>query len=186
MKKTPKLLMAGLVLVCSFAGCAGFGGTNPAGSSSGPTGEAALAPNAPPAIDGLAGEFKGTVADSVLGKGKADFQLSQIVGGQAGGSMQLAFGKGTTKVSSAVALDASSLKKIDGNAVALLANTPPCTLGITAKFDRKTYTLTGSYKAFNNCAPSQKGTFSAKEQCYYVVAKPIADGLRPHAVPKSC
>ena len=184
MKKTPKLLTVGLVLAFALAGCAGSTGTNPPGS--GAANEAVLTPNAPPAIDGVAGEFKGTVTDSVLGKGKAAFQLSQLVGGQGGGSMQLTFAKGTTKISSAVALDTSSMKKIDGNAVALLTGTPPCTLAILAKFDRATFTLTGSYKAFNNCAPGQKGTFSAKEQCYYVVAKPIADGVRPRAVPKSC
>jgi hypothetical protein len=185
MKKITRLLTVGLALAFALGGCAGSSATNPAGTGSG-AGEAMLAPNAPPGIDGVAGEFKGSVTDSVLGKGKADFQLSQVVGGQAGGSMQLTFGKGTTKVSSAVALDASSMKKIDGNAVALLTGTPPCTLAISAKFDRKTYTLNGSYKAFNNCAPGQKGSFSAKEQCYYVVAKPIGEDLQPRTFPKSC
>jgi hypothetical protein len=183
MKKTPKLLSVTLVLIFAISGCAGSAGTNPAGS--GPSTEAVPAPDAPPAIDGVAGEFKGIVTDSVLGKGKADFQLSEIVGGNAGGSMQLTFGKSTT-ISSAVALDASSNKDITGNAVALLTNTPPCTLLIAAKFDRKTYTLNGKYKAFNNCVPGQKGTFSAIERCYYVVAKPIANGLRPRTLPKSC
>lgn len=186
MKKTPKLLTVSLALAFALAGCAGSTGTNPssgAGSSAGT--DPAFVADAPPAIDGIAGEFKGTVKDSVVGKGKADFQLSQLVGGQAGGSMRFTFG-GTTKISSAVALDASRMKKIDGTAVALIGNSPPCTLTVTAKFDRKTYTLTGSYKAFNNCEPGQNGTFSAKEQCYYVVAKVLADGLRPRAVPKAC
>lgn len=185
MKYTPKLLTVSLAFAFTLAGCAGSAGTNP-NAGPGAANDAALAPNAPPGIDGVAGEFKGPVTDSVLGKGKADFQLSQVVGGQAGGSMQLTFGKGSTKVSSAVALDASSMKKIDGNAVALLTGTPPCTLAISAKFDRKTYTLNGTYKAFNNCAPGQKGTFSAKEQCYYIVAKPIANDLRPRTLPKNC
>jgi len=181
MKKT--LLSVSLALTFVIAGCAGSAGTNPAGSVS--SSEVVLAPDAPPALDGVAGEFKGSVTDSVLGKGKADFQLSEMVGGNAGGSMQLIFGKSTT-ISSAVALDASSRKDIAGNAVALLAGTPPCTLTITAKFDRKTYTLNGKYKAFNNCVPGQKGTFSAIERCYYVVAKPTADGMRPRTLPKSC
>jgi hypothetical protein len=99
--------------------------------------------------------------------------------------MRFTFGR-VAKVSSVVALDASSLKKIDGTAVALIGKTPPCTLTVSAKFDRKSYTLTGSYKAFNNCAPGQKGTFSAKEQCYYVVAKAIGEDLRSRAVPKAC
>lgn len=186
MKQTPKLLTVSLAFAFALAGCASSTGTNPS-SGAGAAGslDPAFSADAPPAINGIAGEFKGTVNDSALGKGKTDFQLSQIVGGQAGGSMTLTFGK-STKVSSAVALDASSIKKISGNAVALLGSTPPCTLNLTAKFDRKTYTLTGSYKAFNNCAPGQKGSFSAKEQCYYVVAKPLANDLRPRAFPKAC
>lgn len=185
MKNGPKTLSVSLVLLFSMFGCAGGAGTNPTGSGPGSTSDAVVSPNAAPAIDGIAGEFKGSVTDSVLGKGKADFQLSQIVGGNAGGSMQLTFGKSTT-ISSAVALDASSRRDITGNAVALLANTPPCTLSITAKFDRKSYTLNGKYKAFNNCLPGQKGSFSAVEQCYYVVAKPIANDLRPRTFPKTC
>jgi hypothetical protein len=186
MKKTPKLLTISLTLAFALAGCAGSAGTNPpSAAGSGTASDPAFIAHAPPAIDGIAGEFKGTVTDSALGKGKTDLKLSQIVGGQAGGSMTLTFGK-STAVSSAVALDASSIKKIEGNAVALLGKLPPCTLSLKAKFDRKTFTLTGSYEAFNNCAPGQKGTFSAKEQCYYVVAKPMGEDLRPHAVPKAC
>ncbi|HZY98314.1 MAG TPA: hypothetical protein VFE36_01940 [Candidatus Baltobacteraceae bacterium] len=184
MKKTPKLLTVSLAFAFVMAGCVGTAGSNPFANASSAQ-EAAIAPNAPPKIDGIAGEYSGTVTDSVVGKGKADFKLSQIIGGQAGGSMQLKFGK-IAKVVSAVALDASSMKNINGNAVALSGTAPPCTLTISAKFNRKTYTLTGSYKAFNNCLSGQSGTFSAKELCYYVVAKPIADDLRPRTVPKSC
>lgn len=186
MKKTPKLLTVSLAFAFVLAGCAGSAGTSPsAGAGLGAGADAALAPNAPPAIDGIAGEFSGTFNDSVLGKGKIDFQLSQIVGGQAGGSMKLKIGT-IQRVSSAVALDASSLKRITGNAVALFGKNPPCTLTISAKFDRKKYTLTGSYMAFNNCVAGQNGSFTAKEQCYYVVAKPTANGLRPRALPKAC
>jgi hypothetical protein len=186
MKKTPKLLTVSLALTFALAGCAGSAGTSPsAGAGLGAGADAALAPNAPPAIDGIAGEFKGTVNDSVIGKGKAEFQLSQVFGGQAGGSMKLTFGK-ISKVSSAVALDASNTKSISGNAVALFGSNGPCTLTISAKFNRRTYTLNGTYKAFNNCLSGQTGTFSAKEQCYYVVAKPTANGLRPRVLPKAC
>lgn len=184
--KIPKLLTVSMAFAFVLAGCAGSSGTNLPGAGSSAAGAGgALAPNAPPAIDGIAGQFSGTVTDSALGKGKVDFALSQIVSGQAGGSMQLTFGK-TTKVTSSVALDASRMTKIAGNAVALLGTMPPCTLTVAAKFNRKAFTLTGSYKAFNNCAPGQKGTFSAKEQCYYVIAKPIAVDLRPSNVPKNC
>jgi hypothetical protein len=183
MKTAAKLSTAGFLFACALPACAGNTATNPV--SSGGVTDAILSPNAPPAVDGVAGEFKGTVTDNVLGKGKAIFQLSQIVGGNAGGSMQLTFGKSAT-IASAVALDASSSKDIAGNAVALLANTPPCTLTITAKFDRKRYTLNGNYKAFNNCVAGQKGTFSAVERCYYVVAKPVANALRPRTLPKPC
>lgn len=185
MKKTPKLLTVSLASAFVLAACAGSTGANPPAGNASAARAAAVAPDAPPTIDGVAGEFSGTVNDSVIGKGKANFKLSQIVGGQAGGSMQLKFGT-IEKVSSAVALDASNPKSISGNAVALFGTSPPCTLTISAKFNRKTFTLTGSYKAFNNCLSGQSGTFSAKEQCYYVVAKPIAEGLRPHAVPKAC
>ncbi|HKE36283.1 MAG TPA: hypothetical protein VKB39_02570 [Candidatus Baltobacteraceae bacterium] len=185
MKKTPKLLTISLAAAFALAACAGPPSANPPAGGAGAASAAAVAPDAPPAIDGVAGEYSGTVNDSVIGKGKADFKLSQIVGGQAGGSMQLKFGT-IEKVVSAVALDASNLKSIAGNAVALSGSAPPCTLTISAKFNRKTYTLTGSYSAFNNCLSGQSGTFSAKEQCYYVVAKPIAEGLRPHNVPRAC
>lgn len=186
MKNIPKLLTVSLGLAFALAGCGGSSATNPtAGAGSAVGANALLAPNAPPGIDGIAGEFKGTVNDSAVGKGKADFQFSQIVGGQAGGSMTLTFAK-IGKVSSAVALDASNPRKIDGNAVVLYHGLPPCTLTISARFDRKTYTLNGRYKAFNNCTAGQKGAFTAKEQCYYVVAKPIGEGLRPRVVPKAC
>ena len=186
MKKTPKLLTVSLTLAFALAGCAGSAGTNPpSGAGSGTGSDPALIANAPPAIDGIAGEFKGTVNDSVIGKGKAELQLSQVFSGQAGGSMKLTFGT-IQKVSSAVALDASNTKKITGNAVALFGRNGPCTLTISAKFNRRTYTLDGTYKAFNNCLSGQTGTFSAKEQCYYVVAKPMANDARPRAVPKAC
>lgn len=185
MKKTPKLLTVSLAFAFVLAGCSGSTGTTPSSGAGSGAVDAALSPNAPPVIDGIAGEFKGTVNDSVIGKGKADFQLTQVFGGQAGGSMKLTFGK-ISKVSSAVALDASNPRKISGNAVALFGSNGPCTLTISAKFNRRTYTLNGSYKAFNNCLSGQTGTFSAKEQCYYVVAKPIGEDLRSRAVPKAC
>jgi hypothetical protein len=185
MKNTPKLLTVGLALVFALAGCAGSSGTNPPGAGAAAGSANALSPNVP-AIDGIAGEFNGTFNDSILGPGKIAFALSQIAGGQAGGSMKLKIGT-IQKVSSAVALDATNTKKIGGTAVALFGKNPPCTLTIAAKFSRKTSMLTGSYAAFNNCVAGQKGTFSAKERCYYVVAKPVADrDLGPRAGPKPC
>jgi hypothetical protein len=60
-----------------LAACAASTGTNPPGFGSASAAAAGLSPNAPPAIDGIAGRFKGTVIDSALGSGKAEFQLSQ-------------------------------------------------------------------------------------------------------------
>jgi hypothetical protein len=183
MKNMPKLCGVALSFALLLSGCAASAGTNPPGAGSAGS-SAALAPNAPPKIDGIAGQFSGTVNDSALKKGKVTFAISQIVGGNAGGSMQLTFGK--IVASSAVALDASSVNDITGNAVARITGQPPCTLTVKGKYDPKTLMLTGSYKAFNNCLAGQKGTFAAKQQCYYVVAKPIAAQTMPRTIPKTC
>jgi hypothetical protein len=178
--------LASVIIACAFVltGCAGMTGANPAAGGRVAAPNGAVAPHAPPAIDGIAGRFAGTVTDSVLGKGTAVFEVSQEIGGSAGGSMQLKFG--TAKVPTYVAFDASSTKDVTGTGIALIGGQAPCTLAIAGRFSPKTLMLTGTYKAFNNCFPGEKGTFAAKEACYYTVAKPTAFDLRPRNVPKAC
>jgi hypothetical protein len=101
--------------------------------------------------------------------------------------MKFKFRVSGEKASSYLALDATTAKNITGTAIAIIGGESPCTLTITAKYDLTTYTLTGSYKQFNNCVPGQKGTFSAKETCYYVVGKQGAiENVRPSTSPRVC
>jgi hypothetical protein len=169
--------IAGLVLAFSLSGCAGFGGANPA------TGAApqAMSPKAAPAIDGVAGKYAGTVKDSALGKGGAVLQITQS-GNSAGGLMQLKFS--SLSATSSLALTIGSNGKATGTGIVIARAMPPCSIDVTASYNRSTAVLSGTYKGFHNCA--QTGTLTAKEDCYYVVATPKALDMRPRGFPRPC
>lgn len=166
------------LLALALPGCAGFGGTNPATGAA--AAEQAVSPNAPPAIDGMAGEYAGTVKDGLLGKGGVILELSQS-GASIGGIMQLKFA--TASATSSLALTAAA-DKTGGTGIVILKASPPCSVTMTGTYDPATITLRGKYVGFHNC--TQTGTFLVKEQCYYVIAKPKGDVIRPRTLPRAC
>lgn len=126
---------------------------------------------------GWAGQYSGTVTDSVHGTGKATINITQS-GSSIGGTMVETFG--TSATTDVVALTASGNQTAGGSAIAPLKKV--CSLQIVALRNLKTFVLSGSYSAFHNCG-GESGTFSAKEQCYYVSSQYTTIGvpaLRPH------
>jgi hypothetical protein len=128
-----------------------------------------------------AGHYKGTVKDSVLGTGTGTADLAAS-GSIAGGSLAMASGKSAPQM--ALALSIASTGAMGGTGV---TGTPPagtraCTYGVTSTYNRKTHLWSGSYDAIAGCK-NETGTFSLKEQCYYVTAsaleQPEVLGLKP-------
>ena len=164
------ILLAAIVLGGCNAGAAG--GTTAA--------TPALAPHATMTSGALnfAGQYAGTVTDSLHGRGKAVVNFTQA-GDGVGGTIARTFGsQATTDI---VALVQTPDATAGGSAIAQLKT--PCSLQMTVIRSAKTYELTGTYAAFRGCA-GETGTFAAKEVCYYV-AQPGAAAigtprLRPH------
>ena len=168
---------ASLAIALALSGCAGFGGTTPQAATA--MVQQSLHADAPPAIDGVAGMYKGLVTNGPL-KGKAVVQLTQT-GTSVGGSMTETFGKQTYQAILSLTATAAG----DSSGVAIVMSSPPCSLNITGgKYDPKTLMLTGNYKGFNNCSFS--GRVAVKERCYYTVGTPKAEAIAPRTVPIKC
>jgi hypothetical protein len=160
----------GLALLLGFSACSA-----PVTSGNIPTSQALVASPDSPVFIPIAGQYKGTVKDSVRGKGSAVLQLAQSIS-NAGGSMNQTYG--TTMVSAVISASLSGTS-LNGNEVFL--GSTPCTFSTTAKYNVKTAVLSGSYKAISRCK-GQSGTFKFSEQCFYVTASAAADIERPSNV----
>ena len=180
-----KRSVATVGLTLAIAGCGGAG-TNP--TAAGGTAPMSRTVNAPPAVDGIAGFYKGTAK---LGNttGKAKLWLSQN-SSSAGGTLSMTFG--TIALTSAVAMTVATNHTATGTAI-VYQTTPPsqstCSVSVTnVRYNPVTFLLTGKYAAFRGCAGTN-GSFRLKEKCYYVVAAPkaVTAVVRPNgAVPMAC
>ncbi len=159
-----------LALLLGFSGCSA-----PVTSGSIPASQAlATSPDLPVFIP-IAGQYKGSVKDSVRGKGSAVLQLAQSIS-NAGGSMNQTYG--TTMVSAVVSTSLSGTT-LNGNEVFL--GSAPCTFSVHGKYNPKNAVLSGSYTAVSRCK-GQSGTFKFTEQCFYVTPTAAADIERPNNV----
>jgi hypothetical protein len=159
-----------LALLLGFSACSA-----PVTSGSIPTSKALAASTDSLVQLLIAGQYSGSIKDSARGKGTAVLQLAQG-NASAGGSLKQTYSSKTVKGVVSFGLSGPSL---NGNEV--LLGSSPCTFSITAKYNVKTYVLSGSYNAISRCK-GQSGTFKLTEQCYYVTPSASADIERPEAV----
>jgi len=134
----PVLLAAGALAV---AGCGG------GGSSVTPAPQNAV----------VAGEYIGTLTDSVAGSQPAATTLSQH-GTAVGGTLTIGSGNATSTESVAWAVAGNALS---GSGL-MDVGSATCAFTFTATYANNT--ITGSYSAANNCA-GRTGTFSLSQQC---------------------
>ncbi|MEO6834911.1 MAG: hypothetical protein ABI231_03275 [Candidatus Tumulicola sp.] len=145
------ILAAGLAVACALvlAACnASTSATTPAT----PT----------PALTNVAGQYNGSVQDSVFGNGRALGDFSQT-GSAVGGRLQYAYG--TQTILNSVAMSLSRSNALGGTATATIGSAA-CTFGISSTYDATTFKLSGNYSATNGCS-GESGTFALKEACYY-------------------
>jgi hypothetical protein len=77
--------------------------------------------------------------------------------------MVLTFGSASVTTSIAASLVRDALR---GRSVGMISSAA-CGFVFTGQYDPANYRLSGIYRAVNGCS-GEKGTFSMKEQCYYV------------------
>jgi hypothetical protein len=159
-----------LALLLGFSACSA-----PVTSGSIPTSQALAASSDSVVQQLIAGQYKGTVTDSVRGKGTGVLQFAQG-NTSAGGSLKQTYGAKTVNAVVSLGFSGTSL---NGNEVML--GSKPCTFSVTAKYNRQKAVLSGSYNANAGCS-GQSGTFKLTEQCYYVTPSASADIERPAAV----
>jgi hypothetical protein len=165
-----RLVPIALALLLGFAACSA------PGTSAGVPTSQALAASSDSLVQLLvAGQYSGSVTDSARGKGKAVLQLAQSIS-SAGGSLKQTYGAKTVQSVVSFGLSGQSL---NGNEVTL--GSKPCTFSVAAKYNPKTYVLSGSYTADVGCQ-GQSGKFKLTEKCYYVTPSAAADIERPSTV----
>ncbi len=169
-----KFALVAAAFAFGLAGCGGWGASN-AGSSGAATVPFAI--DATPSYQ-IAGMYDGRASDTTLGKGRLVLQLTSSANTGVnnpfpgyGGSLAGRFGSKT--LNGIVAVAGST--NLTGNAVALVAS--PCSFTFQAHYDPRTHKLKGSYGATFRCS-GERGSFVAKQQCYYVT------GLVPGAIPR--
>lgn len=143
------------------------------GACNGTTTTTTTPPAPPAALANVAGQYRGTVADSAFGNGKALGDFSQT-GSTVGGRLRLTYaGK---KVLNSVAMTLARSGALSGDAVATIAQTA-CTFSVNANYDATSFALSGSYAATTGCS-GESGTFAMKEVCYYQQSAGIRDDVR--------
>jgi hypothetical protein len=113
----------------------------------------------------LAGQYSGTVTDSVLGSGSATGNFAGTWGA-IGGFLGFAFGSSpsiTTVYNPTSAF--GGWGGVRGVFVQTIASTS-CSFGFRAQYNPSSFQLSGNYQAINGCS-GEKGSFTLTEQCYY-------------------
>jgi hypothetical protein len=109
----------------------------------------------------IAGQYSGSVTDSVLGTGTAVANLASA-GSSVGGWYGFTFA--STTYSNPTAAE-GGWRGIEGTFVATIASSS-CIFAYRASYDSSSFELNGKYKAISGCS-GQNGSFSLTEQCYY-------------------
>jgi hypothetical protein len=182
MTKTPKLLTVCLAVAVVCTGCAGNAGTNPpAGTAGMPQ---PMGADAPPAADGIAGHYAGSISQKGTAVGTVKMDLSQS-GSAGGGSATLKIGA-LPKLSAAVSLNVATTGSTGTLVVIPTKSVPACSFAISKAFyNPKNLMLTGKLSAFQGCT-GQAFSFAAKEICYYRVGRVKREDGMPRTLPKSC
>ena len=123
-------------------------------------------PNNPPTVAQIAGEYSGTVTDSVLGNGTATVTLSQKAS-SIGGTVAETFGSGpvAVNVANTVALTIDFNDDLNGSGVASLGpGGSSCGFNFSGTIDPSTGVLNATYKAYSGCS-GQNGSFSLTQTC---------------------
>ena len=118
-----------------------------------------------PAITPVAGDYTGTVQDSVFGALNATTTLGQH-GSTVGGA--LALSAGATTLTEAVAWAIDSSNNLSGSGTATI-NGSGCSFAMTGAYDPNTGIITGTYTASTGCS-GQTGTYTLTQQCTYTPA----------------
>lgn len=108
----------------------------------------------------IAGEYTGTVTDSVAGAGTAAVTLSQT-GAAVGGTLDFTFG--ATTVANALAMNVTPAGSLSGTALAQI-NGATCAFALTGTYNASTNVISGNYSASSGCT-GQSGTYSLTQQC---------------------
>jgi len=157
-------------------GCSGAG-TNGVPAAGAPS--QAIRTQSGTATTNVAGQYVGTVVDSASGSGSATASLAQYAAAVGG---DLAFTYGSTTIDAQVGAEIANTNSLPGT---IVAGSRPCSFSVSATYDSSKHKLAGSYQAFSGCR-GETGSFTLKEQCYYVrnrggndATKPDTPGLKP-------
>lgn len=131
-----------------------------------------------PQLTNIAGEYIGTVQDSVAGAESAATTLAEH-GPSIGGSLVLT--AGTTTSNEAVAWTLTTANTLSGSG-SMDVNGATCTFSMTGAYNPANNQISGSYTAVNGCA-GRTGTYTLTQQC----SNPTASARRrPSTVTVSC
>lgn len=152
MSKNERIYRTAAIVLCATLA---FSGCSKKSSSTVPT----------PPITAVAGDYVGTMTDSVLGTLAAKTTLGQH-GTTVGGSLALT--AGTTAITEAVAWAIDGSNNVSGSGTATI-NGSGCSFAMTGAYDPATGIIAGSYTANTGCT-GQTGTYSLTQQCTYTPA----------------
>jgi hypothetical protein len=113
-------------------------------------------------IQNDAGQYSGTVTDTVLGTGTGDASLAQdehVVGGVLNASF------GSTSIANSFAAQTNAGTSLAGAEVAN-TNSGVCSFSMNATYDTSKHILNGTYQAVHGCS-GESGSFKLTKECYY-------------------
>jgi hypothetical protein len=112
-----------------------------------------------------AGEYSGTVQDSILGNGFAEASLMQDRHSIGGILTETINNKNYTNALVATTEDGRGLVGAEAATVPPVGSSP-CTFSVRAKYDPNTAVLSGTYTAAQGCS-GDSGSFSLNEGCSF-------------------
>ncbi|HZV77053.1 MAG TPA: hypothetical protein VFF63_04750 [Candidatus Babeliales bacterium] len=114
----------------------------------------------------LAGQYSGTVTDSVLGTGTATANLASSFSGL-GGNLGFTFASTTynNPTSASNGWGWGWGGGVRGVFIAVIASAS-CTFFYNASYNSSSFVLSGNYQAINGCS-GETGSFSLTQSCYY-------------------
>lgn len=123
----------------------------------------------------LSGQYRGTVKDSVHGKGRANASFSQYKSAL-GGALSVAGSSAVADVSWT-----AGGTTVEGTSV-IAAPNGYCMFALSGTYDTASFVLTGAYHAVHGCS-GETGNYKLKHECIYLAGK---EDVRPESSPKSC
>ncbi len=125
----------------------------------------------------VAGDYTGSISDSLRGGGTAAATLAQH-GANLGGELTSTFGTTNIEMFVSATLDASN-----NFAGEIIQDAPvTCVFTLNGSYNTSTNQLTGSYGALTGCS-GQNGNFTLTQQC---IDQPTARRAQPISGPRPC